>query len=314
MDLISELGPLALGSRLRRLSDRMMKEVTEIYQQSGIDFQPKWFPLFYLLTQEQRKGITEIADALQISHPAVIQLAREMEKEGWLVSEKAGNDARKRILQLTPKSVAALPKLKELWQCFRHTNAEIINEIDPHFFSMLGNMEATFTQSVYREQFYLTQHKLQHMKVEIIDFEPQYRADFKQLNIAWIVDHFAIEPHDLEQLEHPESDIIANGGRIFFAKIAEEIVGTVALVKVAESSYEMAKMAVKPTHKGLGIGEKLGRHLITIAQELGATYLFLESNQKLIPALNLYKKLGFVEVTMGQTSYARANFKAEIYF
>ena len=59
MDLISDLGALALGSRLKRLSDRMMKSVSEIYRNSGLDFESKWFPLFYLLSKEGEKGIME---------------------------------------------------------------------------------------------------------------------------------------------------------------------------------------------------------------------------------------------------------------
>jgi ribosomal protein S18 acetylase RimI-like enzyme len=76
----------------------------------------------------------------------------------------------------------------------------------------------------------------------------------------------------------------------------------------------MAKMAVKPAFRGLGAGAKLGRHLIKEAKKMGCTRLFLESNRELTPALTLYKKLGFVEVPIGETLYSRANYKAEMYF
>ncbi|MFC0184416.1 hypothetical protein ACFFJX_18555 [Pseudarcicella hirudinis] len=46
MDLISELGPLAFGSRLKRLSDMVMKGGQEVYRHYGVDFEPKWFTLF----------------------------------------------------------------------------------------------------------------------------------------------------------------------------------------------------------------------------------------------------------------------------
>jgi ribosomal protein S18 acetylase RimI-like enzyme len=152
------------------------------------------------------------------------------------------------------------------------------------------------------------------MEVQIIDYEPRYRREFADMNIEWISHYFAVEPHDLEQLENPENYILAKGGKIFFARYVDEIIGTVALIKESETVYEMAKMAVKPEFRGLSAGEKLGRHLIEAAKKLGCTRLFLESNQKLIPALTLYKKLGFVEVPIGETLYSRANYKAEIYF
>ena len=152
------------------------------------------------------------------------------------------------------------------------------------------------------------------MEVQIIDYEPQYRQEFAEMNIEWISQYFTIEPHDLEQLENPEDYILSKGGRIFFARYGDEIIGTVALIKVSETVYEMAKMAVKPTFQGLGAGEKLGRHLIEAAKKAGCTRLFLESNRQLTPALQLYKKLGFTEVPIGETLYSRANYKAEMYF
>ena len=152
------------------------------------------------------------------------------------------------------------------------------------------------------------------MEVKIIEYEPQYRKEFADMNIEWISHYFTIEPHDLEQLENPEEYILDKGGQIFFAETGGEIIGTVALIKNSETVYEMAKMAVKPAFKGLGAGEKLGRHLIEAVKKAGGTYLFLESNQQLIPALTLYKKLGFTEVPIGKTLYSRADYKAEMYF
>lgn len=151
------------------------------------------------------------------------------------------------------------------------------------------------------------------MEVEIIDYEPRYRHEYKDMNVEWISRYFKIEPHDLEQLENPEEYILAKGGKVFFARYGDEIIGTVALIKNSDTVFEMAKMAVKPAFRGLGAGEKLGRHLIGATKNLGGKRLFLESNRQLVPALALYKKFGFVEVPVGETLYSRADFKAEMY-
>jgi putative acetyltransferase len=152
------------------------------------------------------------------------------------------------------------------------------------------------------------------MEIEIIDYEPRYKDDFRSLNIEWISKYFEVEPLDLQQLDHPEDYIISKGGRIYFAKSGEEIVGTVALKKVSDTVFELSKMGVSPNYQGKGIGKKLGEHLIQEARDLGCKLLFLESNQKLIPAINLYKKLGFIEVPIGNSPYSRADFRAEINF
>lgn len=149
--------------------------------------------------------------------------------------------------------------------------------------------------------------------VEIIEYTPQYKEDFKRLNVEWISTYFTIEPHDLEQLDDPEGYILSKGGKIFFAKKGNDIIGTCALIKVSDTDYELAKMGVSPQYQGFGAGKKLGLKVIEEAKRLGCTYLFLESNQRLIPALTMYKSLGFIEVPIGETPYARADFRAEMY-
>ncbi len=44
MDLINELEELALASRLRRLSDRLMRDVSGIYDDLEVDFKRAGFP------------------------------------------------------------------------------------------------------------------------------------------------------------------------------------------------------------------------------------------------------------------------------
>ena len=50
--------------------------------------------------------------------------------------------------------------------------------------------------------------------MEIIAFEPQYRGDFKKLNIQWLEAFFWVEPHDEEVLGKPEN-ISLNPADIF---------------------------------------------------------------------------------------------------
>ncbi len=146
----------------------------------------------------------------------------------------------------------------------------------------------------------------------IVDFSPEYRSDFKRLNIAWISKYFTVEAHDLEQLDNPEHYIIAPGGYIFFAKLNGQIVGAVALVPAGEGAYELAKMAVDEAWQGRQIGRKLGEALIARARETGAGRIFLESNRRLTPALTLYRRLGFQEVPLVPTPYARADIRMEM--
>ena len=146
----------------------------------------------------------------------------------------------------------------------------------------------------------------------IIDFEDQYQADFADLNYSWIKKYFTVEQMDRDALDNPREKIYKNGGHILLAKSGEEIVGTCALIKIEDGYYELAKMAVSEKHRGAGIGFALGKAILEKAKDLGATKVYLESNDVLGPALKLYEKLGFEHIEHKETPYCRCNVQMEI--
>jgi N-acetylglutamate synthase-like GNAT family acetyltransferase len=148
--------------------------------------------------------------------------------------------------------------------------------------------------------------------VQILNFEPQHAGMFRSLNEEWITRYFVMEEADYKSLSNPESYIIAKGGFILMASYRGEIVGTCALINDGDGVYELAKMAVAPKVQGLKIGKLLGETIIQKAREAGATKVYLVSNRRLETALNLYRRLGFVEVPMPPSIYERADIKMEL--
>ncbi|MFY7888032.1 MAG: MarR family winged helix-turn-helix transcriptional regulator [Spirosomataceae bacterium] len=153
MDLISELGALAFGSRLKRMSETIMRGGEEVYRYYGIDFQPKWFPLFYYLAQKGEAGIMEIAEGLHVTHPAVIQNAKELEKKGLIVSTKSTEDARKRNLTLSDKGKELLPQLQTIWQQIKAMNSELIDTREHNILIALKEIEDVWEEKSFIERF-----------------------------------------------------------------------------------------------------------------------------------------------------------------
>ncbi|MDZ7934125.1 MAG: MarR family transcriptional regulator [Emticicia sp.] len=151
-DVFSKLGPLIVASRLKRMSDYIMRAGAEFYRSKGIEFEPKWFPLYYLLSQEKELGIMEIAQKLNISHPAVIQLGKELEKKGWITSTKSKEDARKRLLKLSKKGLAMLPQLQLIWDDIGEVNRQVVESQPTNILQALAEMEAYFVSKSYTER------------------------------------------------------------------------------------------------------------------------------------------------------------------
>lgn len=149
-------------------------------------------------------------------------------------------------------------------------------------------------------------------KIEIIPYKAEHARHFERLNKAWIEKYFVLEDLDKWVLENPHEAILSRGGAILMASCDGVIAGTVALLKVDEDEYEFAKMAVDEAYQRRGIAEALSYAAFDRARELGAKKVTLYSQTSLAPAINLYRKLGFVEVPMDNQLYKRANIKMEI--
>ncbi len=148
--------------------------------------------------------------------------------------------------------------------------------------------------------------------VQIIDWEPRHQEAWKNLNIAWISKDFDVEQIDLDTLDFPEKYFINDGGAVLLAEMNGEIIGTVALQPFGEGVFELAKMTVAETARGLKIGELLGKAALARARKLGATHVFLLSNTIAYQAINLYFKLGFRCVALDNKDFKRANIQMEI--
>ncbi|TDE49845.1 GNAT family N-acetyltransferase [Flavobacterium sp. GT3P67] len=147
--------------------------------------------------------------------------------------------------------------------------------------------------------------------VEIIPYSAALKEPIKTLNLEWLKKYFKVESKDEIVLSDPQGQIIDKGGMIFYAKYNDAIVGTVSLMKIDNTTYELSKMAVTDGVQGLGVGKKLMLHCLAVTEAKGIEKLILYSNRKLLPAIHLYEKFGFTEVPLEDGIYERADIKME---
>ena len=104
-------------------------------------------------------------------------------------------------------------------------------------------------------------------KIEIIPFSSEYASAIKTLNFEWLEKYFEVEDSDIKTLSNPQLEIIDKGGKIFYAKYQNLIVGTVSLLKIDECTFELSKMAVTEKLQGLGFGKLLMNYCFSFAKE-----------------------------------------------
>lgn len=131
-------------------------------------------------------------------------------------------------------------------------------------------------------------------QIEVVDYRPEYRDAFRDINLEWVQEMFEVEAADREVLDHPQEHILDDGGVIVLATVDGEPMGTGALKKTGPHEYELTKMGVLKKSRGLGLGRLVLDALIERAVQLGARRLYLLTNTDCGPAIKLYEKRGFV--------------------
>ena len=232
MTYLDELGVLALATRLRRLSDRIMQDGALMYQQAHVDFDPKWFPVFSLLAKHAPLGVMEIANMLEISHPYVIQLVRALEKKGYIKNIASKRDGRKRSIQLSNKGKELLTRLQPLWSDLASTLHTTLQALNNPLYTDIISLENALDHRSFSERLAKTRKERQQKAVNIIPYKREIKTYFKSLNIEWLEKYFVVEPIDENLISATQKYIIAPGGDNLFAEYEGEIVGTCALKKV----------------------------------------------------------------------------------
>jgi DNA-binding MarR family transcriptional regulator/GNAT superfamily N-acetyltransferase len=302
MDFIKELGYLAIASRMKRITDRFMRGGSKVYKSLNIDFEPRWFTVFYFIyTQDSPLSISNIAHSLRISHPAVIQTTQMLAKKDLIKSFQDDQDRRIRRVALTEKGRKLADSLLPVWNDFETATAEIFLGADIDMLDIVQKIEAKLDKKDINNRIIERIKNRQYEEVEILDYAPGYKDHFKNLNYDWLKKHFEVEDYDQKVLHNPEEEIIQKGGFVFFARLENEIVGTAALFRVNPMTYEIAKMAVTEKAQGRQVGRKLTETAIRKAREEGAKNIILKTDNRLRAAINLYRKLGF-KVTQAEAT------------
>jgi len=132
--------------------------------------------------------------------------------------------------------------------------------------------------------------------VEITGYDPAHKQAFHDMNIAWLEEYFTVEPAHRQMLENPEEELVANGGEVFFAVRGSEVLGTVGVRHAGGGIYELTKLAVSPAAQGMGLGRFLCETVIDFFRGKDGKTLYLETHNKLKPALHIYESLNFKTV------------------
>lgn len=127
-----------------------MYEAKSIYVNSPLDIEPNWHIIFLLLKEKKELPVTEIAQILGFSHPAIIKIAKKMTNQGYLDIVNHPSDSRKKLLRLSEKSLKKLEEFEAQWKVIGSVIKEVV---DKKFLDKLDKVETLVNNKTLVERY-----------------------------------------------------------------------------------------------------------------------------------------------------------------
>lgn len=230
MGVFNEAGLLLIGTRLKRLSDRFLNEVSRIYKSQNIRFEPAWFPVFFLLDKKGSLSLTEIATELEVSHSAISQMITQLLNKKMVEIQPDNNDARIKKIVFSAKGKKMIEQVQPIWQALHKSLLQLIPADTSDFLSTVAQMEEKLSNGFLYET---TLAYIHDSSPEIVITEPD--DIMKKKFISWV------KSEDINFTSTSEKLVIAVHGKSFSGFVAYDLEAEIKLRNIYVTSFYRRK-------------------------------------------------------------------------
>lgn len=150
-DYLRESGIKTLGTRLRRLFERLNSNVTEVYRRE-LGFEQRWFALGMLLNEHGPMNSRDATKMLGQSHVAMVHVVRAMENASLLERKADPRDARSKILHLTAMGSEKLKEVSAISRVVDRAAEALLAEAAPDFLKQLDALDDALDRLNFAER------------------------------------------------------------------------------------------------------------------------------------------------------------------
>jgi DNA-binding MarR family transcriptional regulator len=171
MGIFQDSGLLIIGTRLKRLSERFLSEVSKVYKNQNIRFEPVWFPILFLLDKKGAMSLTEIAAELDVSHSAISQMITQLQTKKIVEILPDSSDARLKRMVFTSKGKKLIEQVHPVWQALSKSLDQVLPaNLNPQdFLNTLSSIEDKLAANFLSET---TLQYLNDQSPDVIVVEP----------------------------------------------------------------------------------------------------------------------------------------------
>lgn len=142
-DIVKSLGLLSLGSRLKRLGERLQAQTQAILDAEGTELPSSHLPLLAALQRLGPLTVGDIALALGLSQPGVTRQLGKLQEAGLVIARQSSHDLRLRSIELTEAGQRhVVHAWQHTWPAIEAAVAEACAPHGPDLLNQLAALEA----------------------------------------------------------------------------------------------------------------------------------------------------------------------------
>ena len=141
-DIVRSYGYLTLGSRLRRIGERLQADTQRIMDELEVPLQASQYPILAALDRHGPLSIGELAAAIGITQPGATRSVGQLARIGMVRSAPGPEDQRQRIVSLTRKGEEQIAfARRHVWPRVEAAVADLCAGLDGPLLGQLAAVE-----------------------------------------------------------------------------------------------------------------------------------------------------------------------------
>lgn len=141
-DVVRSFGFLTLGTRLKRIGEKLQADTQRIMDELGAPLQASQYPFLAAVDRLGPLTVGELAEAIGITQPGATRTVAQLVELGMMETEQAPDDQRRRIVSLSREGKRLIAAAKrDVWPRIREAVADLCGDLDGPLLEQLSAIE-----------------------------------------------------------------------------------------------------------------------------------------------------------------------------
>ena len=141
-DVVRQLGHLTLGTRLKRIGERLQAQTQRILDAHDVPIQAAQFPFLAAIDRLEPVTVGELAEAVGVTQPGATRALAQLADDGLVDILPASDDQRRKAITLTRqgKRIVDVGK-REVWPIIDAAVKDVCRKLSGPLLDQLGALE-----------------------------------------------------------------------------------------------------------------------------------------------------------------------------